>query len=281
MLQKAEITVLVENRVSAANLRAENGLSLHVATPEGNYLFDTGMSDAFLHNAEVLGIDLEKVDKIVFSHGHKDHTGGIYYYLDKYKKATVICHYNIFNRRFRVYEGGRLEVGLPYEESQLVKMGGKFIYKTHPFYLSDDILTTGEIPRVTEYEKPNEIHQQLVIQDYITDELHDDMAMVLVSAEGLIILLGDCHSGVVNTATYAMEITATKKIYCIIGGMNLARASNETIQQEIAGLKALNPRYLAPLHSTGFRAMNQMYNTFGEERVLLLNTGDRFIYPTG
>ncbi len=277
MLQNAEITLLVENRVTRTGLRAENGLSLHISTPEGNFLFDTGARDAFLHNAKTLKIDLnKKIDKIVFSHGHNDHTGGIYAYLKKFGQATVICHYNIFNRKFRVVNGGRLEVGLPYEEKDLVKMGGKFIFKTHPFHLTENILTTGEIPRVTDYEKPNQIHQQMVLQDYITDDLHDDMALVLKTRKGLIILLGDCHSGPVNTVKYATEIAETDEVFCIMGGMNLVEAPIDKIQKIVYGLKDFQPRYIAPLHSTGFRAMNQLYNTFGPERVMMLNTGDRF-----
>lgn len=277
MLQNVEITILAENRVRRAGLRAENGLSLFISTSEGDYLFDTGARDAFLYNAETLDIDLgKKVDKIIFSHGHHDHTGGIYAYLKKFGKATVICHYNIFNRKFRVVNGGRLEVGLPYEEKDLVKMGGKFIYKTHPFHLTENILTTGEIPRITDYEKSTQVHQQMVLQDYITDDLHDDMALVIKTRKGLIILLGDCHSGPVNTVRYAAEITETDEIYAILGGMNLVEAPIDKIQQIVNGLREFQPRFVVPLHSTGFRAMNQLYNTFGPERVLMLNTGDRF-----
>ncbi|RMF56899.1 MAG: MBL fold metallo-hydrolase, partial [Calditrichaeota bacterium] len=76
MLTQAKITILSENRVENPSLIAEQGLSIHVATPEGNWLFDTGTRDAFLQNAEHLNIDLSRVEKIMFSHGHYDHTGG-------------------------------------------------------------------------------------------------------------------------------------------------------------------------------------------------------------
>lgn len=274
MIDRLEITVLSENRVTKPSLVAEEGLSLHISSPEGDFLFDTGNRDAFVRNAEHLKIDLGKIEKILFSHGHYDHTGGIFFYLQKFGGATVICHYNIFNRKFRLYEGGRLEVGIPYEEKELTRMGGKFVYKTHPFNLSENILSTGEIPRITEYETPNQVHQELVLESYISDVVNDDMAMVIKTAKGLIVLLGDSHSGPVNAVKHAMRITGVQEVYAIMGGMNLIYVSMDKIEKIGRGLKQLNPRYLIPLHSTGFQAINHFYSIF-KERMLLFNTGDK------
>jgi 7,8-dihydropterin-6-yl-methyl-4-(beta-D-ribofuranosyl)aminobenzene 5'-phosphate synthase len=62
---------------------AENGISfLLEVTVDGRtttILFDAGMSPIpLVHNAELLGVDLTKVDQVVLSHGHPDHFGGIY-----------------------------------------------------------------------------------------------------------------------------------------------------------------------------------------------------------
>lgn len=156
MLNQVEITILAENRVNSMDLIAETGLSFHIASSEGNFLFDTGSKNAFLQNARSLGIDLGQVDAIIFSHGHYDHTGGLYHYLKAFGKATVICHYNIFHRKFRMYDGGRLEVGMPREEHELTSLGCKFIFKSSPYHLSENILSSGEIPRITEYETPTQ-----------------------------------------------------------------------------------------------------------------------------
>ncbi len=275
MLDQVEITILCENRVSSPHLRAELGLSIHVSSPEGDFLFDTGSGNAFIHNAKHLNIPLEKVSQILFSHGHRDHTGGIYYFLKEHRRGTIICHFNIFNRKFRVHDGVKMEVGIPYEEKELTSLGGEFIFHSKPYRFSPHILSTGEIPRITDYETPNEFHQELVLESYITDELRDDMAMIIQTTRGLIILLGDSHSGPVNTVKHAMSITGNQEVYAIIGGLNLANAPEEKIIKITNALKKLEPQFIVPLHSTGFLAMNYLYQAF-RERMLLFNTGDRF-----
>ena len=69
-----KITTLVENCVYGRKLQAEHGLSLYIETQEHRLLFDTGASDLFIRNARLLHIDLQKVDYLILSHGHSDHT---------------------------------------------------------------------------------------------------------------------------------------------------------------------------------------------------------------
>ena len=76
-----KITTLVENSVYGKGLQGEHGLSLLVDTGEHRLLFDTGASDLFIRNAGALGIDLDDVDFLVLSHGHRDHTGGLHHFL--------------------------------------------------------------------------------------------------------------------------------------------------------------------------------------------------------
>ena len=85
------ITTLVENCVYGRKLQAEHGLSLYIETSEHRLLFDTGASDLFIRNARLLHIDLQKVDYLILSHGHSDHTGGLRHFLELNKQATVVC----------------------------------------------------------------------------------------------------------------------------------------------------------------------------------------------
>lgn len=273
MLTDVKITILVENRVTRANLMAEQGLSLYIETPEGNFLFDTGQSDVFLHNAEQLGIDLKHIQAIVLSHGHYDHTNGLYYYLKKFGEAHIICHYNLFHKKYKLVNGQRMFIGISHEEDELKRLGARFEYVNNPHRLTEDIIISGEISRLTDFENGYEQYEERVLESYIPDELHDDMALYLKTEKGLIVLMGCGHAGAINTIKQGLRLTNMQDIYAVMGGMHLSQAPEERINKTVHGLQELNPRYIVPLHCTGFRMMNRLFNEFGE-RVLLFNVRD-------
>ena len=96
-----KITTLVENCVYGRKLQAEHGLSLYIETSGHRLLFDTGASDLFIRNARLLHIDLQKVDYLILSHGHSDHTGGLRYFLELNTQATVVCKREVFSPKFK------------------------------------------------------------------------------------------------------------------------------------------------------------------------------------
>lgn len=275
MLSKVKLTVLSENRVTNPKLIAEQGLSILVETPDGKLLFDTGQTDAMLHNARELKVDLSKVRHIVLSHGHFDMTGGLSYLLSKNKNLEVICHPNLFNKKFNVIDNERVDIGVRWEKNDLEKKGAKFILKTRPMQILPDVWISGEIPRLTEYEDIDETYQERVLESFIHDELHDDMALIIKTTKGLIILMGCAHSGPVNTVKHAMRIMGVNKIHAIAGGMHLHRAPDEKIDKVIRNLVKLKPDYFIPLHCCGFRSINLLYNLM-KDHVLLFNVGDTF-----
>ena len=84
------IITLIENVINSGNLQAEHGLSLYIETDKQKILFDTGQSDMFIQNAHKLGVNIEDIDSLVLSHGHYDHTGGLYTFLEKNSKAKCM-----------------------------------------------------------------------------------------------------------------------------------------------------------------------------------------------
>ena len=84
-----KIITLVENTEGAKGCGAEHGLSLYVETERHRLLMDTGASSLFLQNAQILGVDLEKVDTVILSHGHFDHGGGILTFANVNPQAKI------------------------------------------------------------------------------------------------------------------------------------------------------------------------------------------------
>jgi 7,8-dihydropterin-6-yl-methyl-4-(beta-D-ribofuranosyl)aminobenzene 5'-phosphate synthase len=275
MIKKLKITILCENRVTDPQLVAEQGLSLLIEMPNGKILFDTGQTDTVVRNAKSLKFKLKQVTKIVLSHGHFDMTGGLPHLLREIPNPQIYCHPNLFNKKFKLRDNERIDIGVPWEKSELEELGANFILKARPLEILPDTFITGEIPRLTSYESIDEIYQEQILESYIHDELHDDMALILKTKKGLIILLGCGHSGVLNTIKYAMRLTGENRIHLVLGGMHLQQASDKRIEEVVKNLMNLKPDYVAPLHCCGFRCINQLYNQT-KSRTLLYNVGDSF-----
>ncbi len=95
-----KITTLIENLVYKRGLFSEHGLSIYIETSNKKILFDTGQSGLFLENAKTLGISIDEIDAVVLSHGHYDHTGGLYLFLEKNSKAKIYAKRGIFTPKF-------------------------------------------------------------------------------------------------------------------------------------------------------------------------------------
>ena len=110
-----KITVLNDNRSDGKYLH-EHGLSFYIKTDTNKkILFDTGQSDVFLKNAETLGIDVNRVDVVVLSHGHYDHGNGLLFLRDK----ILVCHPDCFIKRYRKWT--MLNIGLNVSLNELQK----------------------------------------------------------------------------------------------------------------------------------------------------------------
>jgi 7,8-dihydropterin-6-yl-methyl-4-(beta-D-ribofuranosyl)aminobenzene 5'-phosphate synthase len=276
MLKQVKITILCENRVTNPHLVAEQGLSLLVETPAGKLLFDTGQTNTVVNNSKSLEIKLNEISKIVLSHGHFDMTGGLPHLLKEIKAPEIYCHPNLFNKKFKLRDNERIDIGVRWEKSELEELGAKFILKTRPIEIFPDVWLSGEIPRLTSFEYIDEIYQEQILESYIHDELNDDMALIIKTKKGLIVLLGCGHSGPLNTVKHAMRLMGENRIHLVMGGMHLQQALDQKIEQVVVNLVRLAPDYIAPLHCCGFRCINQFYNQL-KNRILLFNVGDNFL----
>ena len=261
------ITTLSENTAGMGDFLAEWGLSFLIQVDGYNVLLDTGAGISAVHNVDTLGIDLNSVDKLVLSHGHYDHTGGLREVLRKMKKdVEIIAHPDVWQAKYskRKNEEGKY-IGIPFHQSELESLGARFVYSRDSFKISENILTTGEIPMVTEYET---IDAALMIKEndmMKPDPLMDDRAVIIKTAQGLVIVLGCAHRGMINTIYHAQEITGIKDIYAVIGGSHLIGSSEERLWQTIAALKEINVQKLGLCHCTDLPVISVLAQEFGEK----------------
>jgi len=267
------ITTLTEN-TAGYGLVGEWGLSIFIEADEVKILFDTGLGNAALLNSHVMGIDLSSVDRIVLSHGHIDHTGGLREIVRETGKVEVIAHPDAWKPKYAGTPDVNSYIGIPFQREELESLGAAFSLTMEPVWLSDRILTTGEIPMVTDYEK---IDPMLLVKEnghIIPDPLADDLSLVIKTDEGLAVILGCGHRGVVNTLIHSRNLTGEERINTVIGGIHLFNASEERLLRTTADLKEMGVKRLGVSHCTGFYASAWLAQEFGEA-FFLNNTGSR------
>ena len=266
MITQLRITILSENTAGQGNYIAEWGLSILVETDEVNILLDTGLNISTVYNADTLGIDLSKIDKMVLSHGHLDHTGGLREVLRRMKKEVeIIAHPDIWAAKYARPEGKPDRyIGIPFQRQLLENLGARFNLTTKPVRISESIMTTGEIPMVTDYEEL--LAAAFVKEDtgWKQDEILDDLTLVINTNHGLVVILGCAHRGIINTLYHAQQLTGAKPIHAVLGGSHLLDASEERMQSTVAALRELGVQKLGLCHCTGLPEAAVLSHEFGD-----------------
>lgn len=277
-MEKLQITILTDNHSPTEGLLSEHGLSIWIEADNKRMLFDTGQSDLLLHNAAKLGVDLKSVDILILSHGHYDHTGGVSRILELNPEVKVFCHPHVFKPRYSRHAEGKMKfIGMSRSAcSSLNRISDNIYWLTQPFQISKEAGITGPIPRETDFEGTGGSFYYDREGKY-PDPVTDDMAIWFKSNKGLIIISGCCHSGVVNTSEYALQISSQEKVRSVIGGFHLHNASSGRIKKTVEYLKEKSIETLVPLHCTGKNAVELLNAELGET-VFEGKTGSRIIF---
>ncbi|HVB79182.1 MAG TPA: MBL fold metallo-hydrolase [Candidatus Binataceae bacterium] len=271
-----------------------HGLSLLITATRGAHrhtvLFDSGPEEyAFERNAGRLGVELGIVESVVLSHGHWDHAGGMLKALDLVRgrngggSVPYYAHPGMFRSRARRLPNGEM---MPMKDvpgiEVLTARGAHVTCTGEPrIFLDDMFYLSGEIPRVTPFERGLPAHYQKNADgNWMPDPLLMDerFLMVKVEGKGLIVFTACSHAGVVNVLKHARECVADTPIHAVMGGFHLSGANEEIIPETVAALSELNPRVIAAGHCTGWRAVNALANTFGDGALDPLAVGKRYTF---
>lgn len=270
---KIKATIVSENCVfHHPGAVAEHGLSIFMETDCGNYLLDTGQGKAIVNNALVLGLDLRTIKGIIMSHHHWDHTGGLGPVLDLKGAADIYAHPDFFKESYSIRENTVRYIGVPYPRPLLEAKGARFNFSDGFRQIEPGLWLTGEVPRRTDYESGDKNQVLKSPQGYVRDDLRDDQSVVVETEKGLFILLGCCHSGIINTLSYIVEKMGRGHIYAVIGGTHLGPVSDEQREKSIAALRAFDIERIGVSHCTGLKTATRLAAEFGE-RFFFCNVG--------
>lgn len=259
------ITILCDNTVGPViGTLGEHGFSALVEWDDGSLLFDTGQGTTLLHNAARMGKDLERTPRVVLSHGHYDHTSGLLPLLHACGPKEVLAHPGIFTPRYRKRdEGEAIPIGIPQDREELRQAGALFNLCTSFRPIGTDLFLTGEVPRVTPFETGDK-GLFLDTEGETPDLFADDQSLVVKTPKGLLLLLGCCHSGLINTLTHAISRCGDERVYGVIGGTHLGFSGPEQFEETLKALRRFGVRKLCPSHCTGFSASARLMREFPE-----------------
>ena len=257
--------------------RACNGLSLfiqfNVNQKTHAILFDTGPDAGLIvDNAKRLGLDLTDVEAIVLSHGHFDHYGGTISALKAINKTElpVYLHPDVFiPRAFGEEELTHITYNLT--KNEIEQHGGKVIETTTPLSLFDNtLLLSGEVPRVTDYEKgmPDEFKLKGNEWQSSPDVIDEQCLIFSLKDKGMGIITGCGHTGIVNATKHASSLLNPDKIHLLMGGFHLADPFlADRINPTIEELETRDPNYLVTGHCTGRQTQAELSKTFGDKHI--------------
>jgi len=260
-----KVTCIVDNTVQrSSQLWGEHGVAFWIETDYGCVLFDTGQSGEVLsHNLEALGLRLQDLNGLALSHAHHDHTGGVRMVLSVNRGLPVYANADLLRSRYSLGAGEYKNIGLPIPPEALTQEADLRLSDS-PFELLPSLWTTGKIRERLEPEGRSPNHFIHADGEWHPDPYDDDMSLVMDTQDGLVIVCGCCHAGLLNTLAHVRR-TFQHHIFAILGGTHLATAG-ETNLEHIANVlrKHYRSPYLYPNHCTGELAYVTMVNAFGD-----------------
>jgi 7,8-dihydropterin-6-yl-methyl-4-(beta-D-ribofuranosyl)aminobenzene 5'-phosphate synthase len=274
---------------------AVHGLSCLITVHRGevshSVLFDSGPEDyAFERNTTRLGADLGKVESIVLSHGHWDHSGAMLLALGAIRarnggrEVPYYAHPGMFRSRGMMMPGGavRLMDDVPGVD-ELTGQGARVICTTEPqCFLDDMFFVSGEIPRVTPFERglPGQVRRTDDGKSWEPDELLIDerWLAVHVKGKGLVVFSACSHAGIINVVKHAQATFPNVPPHAVMGGLHLLGANEKIIPQTVDAMKELQLATIAAGHCTGWRAMAALAAAFGDKVVAPTAVGKRFTF---
>jgi len=256
------ITTLIENHQGEHKaLLHEHGIAFFIEYGDTKVLFDTGQSGRFIENARELRIDLAAIDHVVLSHGHYDHTNGFPFFVDHVPSGfTLNVHRDFFHEKY-ASEGLSLtylgpswtqqwaenaEFALRYVDGQGIDLAPGL-----------HVVTDFDHPHPLEVKNPRFVVRRPGRSDTEVDDFRDEVAVVLETEQGLVVLVGCSHPGIMNILD-TVAARFEQPIFAVLGGTHLVEAQGERLETALGYLTRGSIGKLGLSHCTGDEAMDAL-----------------------
>ncbi len=248
----------------------EWGFSALVEADGRRVLVDTGnRPDTVLQNAKELGIDLSTVTDVVLTHNHYDHVGGLVTLRRELMKKNPSALSRAYVAKGIFYsrpstkgeDNTMIAIKKEYEAT-----GGKFIEHDHAEEIFPGGWLTGPVPRIYPERNWSVTGKVNTPAGLVEDNIPEDQSLVINTAQGLVLISGCGHAGIVNTLAMARGEFADEPVYAVLGGFHLFAATDAQVDWTADKLKEFGTSYLLGAHCTGIESVYRIRQRLGLPR---------------
>ena len=269
-IRALKVTLLSTMLVGEPTGFGEWGFSALVEADGHRILVDTGAHpETVLQNAHDLNVDLSDVQEVVLTHNHDDHVTGLLTLrlamMKKNPAALSVVHVarGIFYSRPSAQgeSNPMIAIRKAYEAT-----GGRFIEHSDGTDIFPGAWLTGPVPR--KYPERNwSVSGKVQTPDgLVEDTIPEDQSLVLDTTQGLVVLTGCGHAGIVNILTYAATKFPGRGVDAVIGGLHLFPASDQQVDWTADEFKQFKVANLMGVHCTGIEAVYRLRQRAGLTR---------------
>ena len=260
-----------------------------------------------LNNYAALRVEPRRADAFILSHGHADHYGALPE-LARLTQGALKPGLTLYAggedtfcpRVVTTPDGGRIDQGL-LDRPALEARGVRVLLAKQPLVVSGHAFVSGQIPRVTDFEKPpaaarlvagpsgsacaaslhfppGALQVEVKPGELVPDNFQGEIATVYdVKDRGLVIITSCGHAGVINSIRHIQKVTGIDHLHAVVGGFHLAPAPDPIVTKTVEALKTLDPDYILPMHCTGWNTITAIQQTM-PGKLVMPSTGTRVIF---
>lgn len=286
-IQSFKITVLSTMLVGDTTGAGEWGFSALVEADGRRILIDTGARpETVLDNARDLHIDLSNVHEVILTHNHGDHVGGLLTLrrelMKKDPAAVSIVHVSTGIFYSRPSSEGEHNPMIAIRK-EFEATGGKFIEHSSWTEIFPGAWLTGPVPRKYPEHNWSKLGKVQTPAGLVEDTIPEDQSLVLNTPQGLVVMTGCGHAGIINILTDAGAKFPGRPVYGVVGGIHLFSASDEQLDWTGDKMKEFQVGNLLGAHCTGIEAVYRLRQRAGLSRksAVVATVGATFTIPDG